>query len=241
MTAFIKDQHEHFKFRFAVYSIITFVSLLWFVKALELAGGESFSRFGIFPRTSKGIIGVLTGPLIHGDILHLLSNSLPLIILGVMMFYFYHRIAIKLFLWIYLTTGLLIWLFARNTYHIGASGVVYGMASYLFFSGIFRRSNQLMIVSSVIILLYGGMLYGMFPDFVESNVSWESHLLGGLSGIVLAFFFRNTSIDIDAGNELADEKAEDIENRDYFSQPTSTGDTGSVYTYKPDSNESNLP
>lgn len=233
MSVFLKDQQEYFKFRYAVYIVFSFIALMWFVKALELAGGTNFSQLGILPRTPKGIIGILTAPLIHGDVLHLLSNSLPLIVLGILMFYFYHRIAIKLFLWIYLTTGFCIWLLARNAYHIGASGVVYGMASFLFFSGIFRKSHQLMTVSGVIIILYGGMLYGMFPDFVETNVSWESHLLGGVSGIFLAFFFRKTNIDIGDENKEPDEHADDPENHDFFSAPDTSGDIETFYTYKP--------
>ena len=133
MSPLIHDRKEHLKFRYSVYIVISFVLLLWAVKAVELATGISFSYLGILPRTLKGTIGIFTGPLVHGDVLHLLSNTLPILLLGILLFYFYHRIAIEIFIWIYLVTGFWTWLIARNAYHIGASGLVYGMASFLFF------------------------------------------------------------------------------------------------------------
>jgi membrane associated rhomboid family serine protease len=230
MSGAIGDHQEHLKFRYAVYMVIAFVFLLWFVKALEFASGTSYAHLGILPRTLKGTIGIFTGPLIHGDIVHLISNTLPLIVMGVLLFYFYHRIAIEIFLWIYFVTGFWIWLLARNAYHIGASGVVYGMASFLFFSGLFRKNKQLMTISGIIILLYGGMLYGIFPDFVESNVSWEAHFLGGFAGMILAFLFRKTEIDLPEGPESG---TGDENRQDYFSTPSPTGDIHASYSYKP--------
>jgi membrane associated rhomboid family serine protease len=232
MSGSFKD-HEHVKFRHAVFMVISFNLLLWFVKALEFAGDMSFAHFGILPRTLRGSIGIIAGPLIHGDFIHLFSNTLPLLILGILLFYFYHKIAIEIFLWIYLATGFWIWLLARNAYHIGASGIVYGIASFLFFSGIFRRNNQLMAISGVIIILYGGMLYGIFPDYVETNVSWEAHLMGGIVGIILAFWFRKSKIDIESqGMDSTDEENE-VTNQEYFKAPTTTEDIEANYTYKP--------
>ncbi len=196
----MRDRSEHIRFRYAVYMVVAFVAILWLVKAIEFASGESFARMGIFPRTLRGTIGIFTGPLIHGDIFHLISNTLPLLFLGILLFYFYHRIAVELFIWIYLVTGFWTWMLARNAYHIGASGVVYGMASFLFFSGILRKNKQLMTVSGIVILLYGGMVYGILPVAVANNVSWESHLTGALAGVMLAFFFRKTKVDFDKEN-----------------------------------------
>ncbi len=196
----MRDRSEHIRFRYAVYMVVAFVAILWLVKAIEFASGESFARMGIFPRTLRGTIGIFTGPLIHGDIFHLISNTLPLLFLGILLFYFYHRIAVELFIWIYLVTGFWTWMLARNAYHIGASGVVYGMASFLFFSGILRKNKQLMTVSGIVILLYGGMVYGILPEAVANNVSWESHLTGALAGVMLAFFFRKTKVDFDKEN-----------------------------------------
>ena len=233
MSGSFDNQHENLKFRYAVFMVMAFVMLMWFVKALEFAGGTSYAHFGILPRTLSGTIGIIAAPLIHGDFAHLLSNSLPLIVLGVLLFYFYHKIAIEIFLWIYLATGFWIWLLARNAYHIGASGVVYGLAAFLFFSGIFRRNNQLMAISGVIIILYGGMLYGIFPDMVERNVSWEAHLMGGIIGTILAFWFRKTKIDIDDKDKTDIEENKEAGNDNYFKNPTPSDDISVTYTYKP--------
>ena len=194
----------------------------------------SFSSLGILPRTLKGTIGIITGPLIHGDIFHLVSNTLPIILLGIMLFYFYHKIAIEVFIWIYLVSGFWTWLLARDAYHIGASGVVYGMASFLFFSGIFRKSRQLMTISAIIIFLYGGMLYGIFPDAVEANVSWESHLMGGTVGLLLAFLFRKTPIESEQKNAI-----EDNENgKSEISHTSANPDIKITYDYKPSNKNS---
>lgn len=234
MSPLINDRVEHLKFRYSVYIVISFVMLLWVIKAVEIASDISFSSLGVFPRTFKGTIGILTGPLVHGDIVHLLSNSLPILVLGILLFYFYHRIAFEIFIWLYLVTGFWTWLIAREAYHIGASGVVYGMASFLFFSGIIRKSRQLMTISAIVIFLYGGMIYGVFPEAVEANVSWESHLMGGIVGLFLAFFFRRTKISFDLEEEGQDKFNEpDAENP---INHTGSDDTIDIsYTYKPSS------
>ena len=232
MSPLVNDRVEHLKFRYAVYIVISFVLLLWVVKAVEIAAEINFSSLGVLPRTLKGTIGIFTGPLVHGDVIHLISNTLPILLLGILLFYFYHRIAIEIFIWIYLVTGFWTWLIARDAYHIGASGIVYGMASFLFFSGIIRKSRQLMTISAIIIFLYGGMIYGVFPEAVENNVSWESHLMGAIVGVSLAFLFRKTKIDFEPeifqDEEMGEESQENSLNH--------TGSTDSIeitYTFKP--------
>lgn len=230
MSPLIHDRAEHLKFRYSVYIVISFVFLLWAVKAIELATDMSFSYLGVLPRTLKGTIGIVTGPLVHGDVLHLLSNTLPILLLGILLFYFYHRIAIEIFIWIYLVTGFWTWLIAREAYHIGASGLVYGMASFLFFSGIIRKSRPLMTISAIIIFLYGGMVYGIIPEAVEFNVSWESHLMGAIVGVLLAFLFKKTKTDFDIIDQ------EDNENGDFNTHLNHTNETDDIeinYTYKP--------
>ena len=138
-------------------------------------------------------------------------------------------IAIEIFIWIYLVSGFWTWLIARDAYHIGASGIVYGMTSFLFFSGIIRRSRPLMTVSGIIILLYGGMIYGIFPGAVNFDVSWESHLTGAL---VLAFLFRKTRIDTDQ-EENNDDLIEDENEEPYYRHTSSTDSMDINYTYKP--------
>ena len=230
MSPLLHDRAEHLKFRYSVYIVISFVLLLWAVKAVELATDISFSYLGVLPRTLKGTIGIFTGPLVHGDVLHLMSNTLPILLLGILLFYFYHRIAIEIFIWIYLVTGFWTWLIARGAYHIGASGLVYGMASFLFFSGIIRKSRPLMTISAIIIFLYGGMVYGIVPEAVDFNVSWESHLMGAIVGVLLAFIFRHTKTDFDIVDE------EDNENRDFNTYLNHTNESDDIeinYTYKP--------
>lgn len=239
MSPLIHDKAEHLRFRYSVYAVISFVLLLWLVKAFEIASETSLSDFGVLPRTLKGSIGIFTGPLVHGDVVHLLSNSLPILVLGILLFYFYHKIALEIFVWIYLVSGFWVWLLARDAYHIGASGIVYGMASFLFFSGIFRKSRQLMTVSAIIIFLYGGMIYGIIPDAVEGNVSWESHLLGGMVGLLLSFLFRNSVITF--GNIESNEQQKDKPDEpDTTIHTNATASIDIIYTYKP-TKKSNQP
>jgi membrane associated rhomboid family serine protease len=107
-----------------------------------------------------------------------------LVVLSSALFYFYRPVAAKVFGLIWITTGICVWIAGRHAYHIGASGIIYGLASFLFFSGIFRRNIKLMAISLLIIFLYGSMIWGVFPFVAE--ISWESHLFGGLSGLAFA-------------------------------------------------------
>lgn len=224
-----KPSLEHTRFKFAVHVTLGFVGLLWFIKAVELATQANYAFLGVLPRTLRGSIGIVTAPLIHGDLIHLMSNTIPLVMLGFILFYFYSKFAIEVFIWIYLISGFWTWLIARNSYHIGASGVVYGMAAFLFFSGIFRRNRPLMTISAVILFLYGGFLYGIFPGMVESDVSWESHFTGALAGTLLAFLFRKA----DTGMEIKKIPLDDSDDDDaYFSSPDATDNIEATYTFK---------
>ncbi len=144
--------------------------------------------WGILPRTLSGLVGIVTAPLIHGSPWHLLSNSFPLIMLMIAIFYFYDKIALEVFVWIYLATGFWVWVVAREAYHIGSSGLVYGLAAFLFFSGIFRRDARSMAVALIIAFVHGDMLQGLVPT--DDNVSWESHLMGSAAGIFCSLYFR---------------------------------------------------
>jgi len=237
MSPLINDKSEHLRFRYSVYIVISFIFLLWAVKAFEIAADTSLSNLGVLPRTLRGSLGIFTGPLVHGDVIHLLSNSLPILLLGILLFYFYHKIAVEIFIWIYLVSGFWVWLLARDAYHIGASGIVYGMASFLFFSGIFRKSRQLMTVSAIIIFLYGGMIYGVIPNAVDANVSWESHLLGGIIGLFLAFLFRKSLIMV--GNiESLEQQTDDSQDSKAVNHTATSDSIDIIYTYKPDKKDS---
>lgn len=166
-----------------------FVFLMWMVKIIEVLFDIDLSRFGIYPLTIQGLPGIFFSPFIHADFTHLFSNSIPLFLLSLALFYFYSEVALKVFIWTYFLTGLLVWFAGREAWHIGASGIVYGLASFLFFSGIIRRYFRLIALSLLIVFIYGSMIWGLFPG-VYKNVSWESHMLGFISGVVLAVWYR---------------------------------------------------
>jgi membrane associated rhomboid family serine protease len=167
-----------------------FVFLMWLSKAIELLFEIDLSDLGIYPLSLKGLPGIIISPFIHEDLKHLFNNSLPLFILSVALFYFYSEIAFRIFLLTYLLTGVLVWVGGREAWHIGASGLVYGMASFLFFSGILRKYYRLVALSLLVVFLYGEMVWGLFPG-IYKNISWESHMLGFVSGIFLAVLYRN--------------------------------------------------
>ena len=170
---------------------LLFVILLWVIKAGEIVTHIEFGFLGIYPLKSTGLIGIITSPLIHSGFKHLFANSIPLLVLGGCLFYFYKEIAVKVFILIYLITGLCVWFGAREAYHIGASGVVYGLASFLFLSGIIRRDGRLLAITMLVTFLYGSLVWGVFPDFYpEKNISFESHFWGLIVGVILALYFR---------------------------------------------------
>jgi membrane associated rhomboid family serine protease len=162
--------------------------VLWTVFLITYLLDIPTYKLGILPRNLSGLIGILTSPLIHGGFSHLISNTAPLIIMGLGIFYFYPKVAYRVFTIVYFGTGILVWIFAREVYHIGASGIIYGFVSFVFFSGIFRKDNRSIALALVVIFLYGGLIWGVLP--VEKGVSWESHLSGAVVGVIAAFIFR---------------------------------------------------
>jgi membrane associated rhomboid family serine protease len=166
-----------------------FVLLLWLILIVQLAFKIDFPlELGLLPRKISGLVGIFTSPLIHAGFSHLISNSLPIFFLTAGLIYFYPETAFKVISIIYIFTGLLVWLFARPVYHIGASGLIYGFAAFLFFSGIFKRDNRSIGLALLVTFLYGGMVWGILPG--QPGISWESHFFGGITGIVCAFVFR---------------------------------------------------
>ena len=163
---------------------VRFVLILWVVYAIGLILPYDLAVLGIYPRSFLGMIGILLAPLIHGSILHLVSNTIPLLFLGIILFLFYDRIANKVFFQCYFFTNILVWIFARSSLHIGASGLVYGLASFLIFFGMFRKDIRSIVISLIILVLYGGLVYGILPQ--QPGVSWESHLMGALVGLITA-------------------------------------------------------
>lgn len=167
---------------------VAFVLLIWVVFWIEVRFGMNFNHLGVYPRTPAGLKGVLFSPLIHGSLKHLFNNSVPLLVLGMSLFYFYRAISWKVLMWGILLSGLLTWAIGRPSYHIGASGIIYVLASFLFFKGIFSRYYRLVALSLIVVFLYGGMLWYVTP--VDPQISWEGHLSGLIAGLVLALVYK---------------------------------------------------
>jgi len=167
------------------------VFFMWLIYFISFRFNLDFGMFGILPREWLGLLGILVGPLIHGGLVHLISNTFPLLFLGTALYYFYGNIASRVFVTCYFGTGVLVWLFARSTFHIGASGLIYGLAFFLFLSGIFRRDFISLIISVVVVIVYGGLIWGILPSM--PGISWESHAAGALVGGSLSYHYRNVS------------------------------------------------
>ncbi len=168
------------------------LGIIWLVKLYEIIFHADFSDYGIIPQTITGLRGIIFAPLLHADASHAFANSAPLFILTAALFYYYGRKAAGVFVWSWLITGFWVWVFAKDTgCHIGASGVVYALAAFHFAGGVLRREPRMMAFSLLVVFLYGGLVWGLYPDFwPEKNISWQSHLLGMVAGIILAFFYR---------------------------------------------------
>jgi membrane associated rhomboid family serine protease len=183
---------------------LLFLLLTWAIFYYDNHYNLGLKQFGTEPRTLKGLGGIIGTPLLHGDLAHIISNSFPVLILGTLLFYFYTDIAFKVFFAIYFFSSALIWIFGRTeSVHIGASGLVYGLSGFLFFSGIIRRHKGLFGVSLLVTFLYGSVIWGIFPtEFQQAihyvsdrtNISWEGHLFGFAAGTALAYYYRRTGI-----------------------------------------------
>jgi membrane associated rhomboid family serine protease len=166
------------------------VAFMWLLMGASALFGTSFHFLGIYPGKVSSLTGIITSPFVHSGIRHLFNNTLPLFILGTSLFYFYSQVSFRVLLWITLLTGLAVWITGRPAWHIGASGIVYGLASFLFVSGIIRRHIPLMALSLLVAFLYGEMVWGIFPGF-RIDISWESHMLGAAAGVALAVWYRH--------------------------------------------------
>lgn len=158
------------------------------VKLIEVQFDLRFVSYGILPRNLSGLKGILFSPFIHGDWNHLINNSIPILFLGWFLFYFYKDIALKVIFWSFIMSGLYTWISARTSYHIGASGMVYALFGFLFFSGFVRRHLQLIALSFLVAFLYGSLVWGILPW--DESISWEGHFWGLFVGIILAFYYR---------------------------------------------------
>ena len=161
---------------------------LWLVKIFESVTGFDTIEYGVYPRTLSGLLGILTAPLIHGTPAHLLSNTLPIVVLGTALLYGYPKSARIVIPVLYLGTGLGVWLIGRESYHVGASGLSFGMMFFVFTIGVLRWDRRAIGLAMAVFFLYGGMVWGVFPG--DPQVSYESHLSGAILGVALAFLLR---------------------------------------------------
>ena len=161
------------------------------VEIIEAVFDLDFSFLGVKPLSAEGLPGIILFHFLHGDWEHLFANSVPILVLGTSLYYFYRPIANKILLILIFSTGLLTWCGARSGVHIGASALVYGLSFFLMLSGFIRRDRKLIIISVIVVFLYGSLVWGLYPKYaIENNISWEGHLSGFVMGIVLAFYYK---------------------------------------------------
>jgi len=166
---------------------LVFLLIIWGVFAIEHLGGYNFAQYGIYPKDFKGLLGIFLSTFIHGDLEHLYNNSVPLLVLLSILSYFYGKKKYFIVIFGIIFSGLITWLIGRPSFHIGASGLIYVLVSFIFFKGLLTKNYQLSALSFVVVFLYGGMIWYMFPN-MKDGMSWEGHLGGFLTGIILALF-----------------------------------------------------
>lgn len=181
------------RMRIALIPTVVFLSFLWLFLFLDITLDLQLYKLGVYPLKTEGLPGILFSPLIHSSVKHLFSNTIPLFVLMWCLFYFYSEIAYKTFLLLWLLSGLFTWIIGRESWHIGASGIVYSLSFFLFFSGLFRKHIPLIAISLVVAFLYGSNVWNMLPwsMYLDATVSWEGHLSGGISGLIIAIIYRN--------------------------------------------------
>lgn len=183
------------KIKLALFPAAVFCVFLWLVFVVDMSGliDYNFSKLGIYPLKLRGLAGILFSPFIHASFSHLVSNTIPLFVLISLIFYFYNQIAFKSMSLLWILSGFLTWLIGRSSYHVGASGLVFALVFYLFFSGLLRRYIRLSAVSLVVAFAYGGTVWSMLPvtEFIDVSISWEAHLSGAVAGLIVAFLYKD--------------------------------------------------
>lgn len=162
---------------------------MWIVFLFEINYGFNFNQFSIYPRKLSSLGGILASPFLHSDISHITNNTLSFFVLMLIVRFFYKQNYIKIFLLGILLSGLLTWIIARPAYHLGMSGVIYVLASFIISKSFFSKQYNLIAIAFTVIFIYGSMIWYVFP--IDKSISWEGHLSGLISGIVLSFFFKN--------------------------------------------------
>lgn len=186
------NKAERRKFLGSLIVPLLIVAVMWVVKIIEVSLNIDFGRYGVTPHTAHGLIGILTLPFLHGSWEHLLSNSVPILVLGTALYYCYPTLANQVLLITYLASGLITWCIGNpESTHIGASALVYGLNFFLISSGFIRGNRMLIVISLIMVFLYGSFIWGMIPSLaIPQNISWEGHLSGAIIGVLLAVFLR---------------------------------------------------
>jgi membrane associated rhomboid family serine protease len=192
--SFVKVMNvEKQKFISALFIPLVLLVIMWGVRLVEYGFGISLGFLGVHPLYADGLPGILFSPFLHSGFSHLLANTLPFLVLSVALFYFYPQISVKVLAGIWLLSGIWIWFGGRESWHIGASSLIYGFSSFLFVSGMIRKDNRLAALALIVAFLYGSMIWGVFPEFFpKKNISWEGHLGGLVAGMLLAIYFRKS-------------------------------------------------
>lgn len=185
-----KNDEEKKKLKQSFVIPITFVFALWFIKSAEIVFNFSLITQSVFPRSIEHLYGILLLPLIHSDTEHLVSNTIPLLLFGTGLIYFYQKSAKGVLINLYFIPGIFVWLFGRASFHVGASTIIYGMAAFLFFSGVIRRDKRAIVLALLVTFIYGGMVWGILP--IKQGISWEGHLFGAITGLALAILYRKS-------------------------------------------------
>lgn len=189
---YASSERARANFRLALKIALGFVALIWLIDIVNWALALELQRFGVRPRQFAGLPGILLAPLLHGGPVHLVANSLPLLVLGTGMLYLYPNSALTVLPAVYLGPGIAVWLFAGGSVHVGSSGLVYGLASYVFVAGVLRLDRRAIAASLLVSFLYGSLVWGVLP--IQPGVSWQTHLAAALIGLALAIALRRLDI-----------------------------------------------
>jgi membrane associated rhomboid family serine protease len=203
------------------------VTLMWVIKVAEMAFSIDLTPWGLIPQTTRGLIGILTMPFLHGNWEHLLTNTSAVLVLGTALYYCYPTLANPVMIISWLASGLLTWCIGSpHSIHVGASALIYSLNLFLIVSGFIRRNRMLIVISLIMVFLYGSFIWGMIPALAKlQNISWEGHLSGAIVGIVLALAYRKKGPQKEVHHwENEDDDDDEQDQNPYWDVPTPSND-----------------